>query len=247
MARPILKNLKTIERKDFINVPGEDFVIGKKPIHHELGWEETHKKLLRNGYEMPTVKDIGTYLKLIGSVWGSNKPLYDADGDFLNREQIENIYENLTSNFAIWINAKFNDNNGILQLEIVKGKYSNGELIYNKEQLDGLTNETRRIAPYEVQWGNMSLENLNKRGFPTENSMDSEEKIKAYPSPTDSGYNKIEHDLYFCSPKTGRVAIYDSLSDKKPVISCDSGMEGNKVIGVLPVVRKNLISRILGD
>lgn len=112
-------------------------------------YEAAHKFVLSQGLYVPTPLIFTTHLKNIIEAQKSNKQLLYADGTLVQRNEIDEMYKHLTTNYKFifgsnnpgvwtWLNARFVEGTGDngLDLETIIGIKPDGTFITKKEPLE---------------------------------------------------------------------------------------------------------------
>ena len=193
-----------IDLSNYLIIPGinscivkieEDWTKGKQ-------YEASHKVVLERGLEVPTAAIFTSHLANIINAYNSNLDVYQADGNKISREELENIYKHLTTNHInggawTWLNGKFTPGSGFnnFDLETITGLDSNGNLTTKREHLKKCLFENCYV---ELEF--------NKQGLPIKKSR-KQEYVKG-------------KNIYFYYPRENCVARSGVYSDWS-VMNCD--------------------------
>jgi len=141
-----------ITPSDYIQIPQTNIIISKFEIQglNNLNYEQTHKKILKQGLHMPTPKTFMSHFSNILDAYNNNKPIYDASGNTISDTELKEIYKHLTTSHIAaygkrtsqgawtWLNAKFISGTGFnnLNLETITGLDADNNLITSSLPLE---------------------------------------------------------------------------------------------------------------
>jgi hypothetical protein len=185
---PVTTNID-INPREYIQIPTTSQIIAINQSYNNLNYLGTHKALLESGLKMPEVPTFMKHFTNVVNAYNQNSALYYADGSEVNRQITEELYNKLTSNCWIWLNAGFKQGTGFnnMNLETVLGMKNDGSLVVNGEPLEPHLNETCHV----------DLE-FNSQGLPIRKSSNQE-------------YNQGEN-MCFWKPIADRVARFGAGS-----------------------------------
>jgi len=150
-----------------------------------------HIEVLKSGLTIPTPARFTPHLRNVNNALNGTGVLYDANGNLIEGEKLENYAGRLNYNCWVWLNAGFPKGTGFLGL--------------NLATITGLDEEDKpiiKVAPLEdclKKDGWADLGSLNNQGLPTKRApVDKYEPGKT---------------IYFYSPRQDAVARFDAGSD----------------------------------
>ena len=143
---------------DYIQVPGVNGLYGNPAAISKFevqgmnnkNYEDTHKAVfqLREGVYIPPPSIFMPHFKNVVSAYKNNQPVFDAAGNPVSRQELEEIYKHLTTNFKdayggnkpgawTWLNARYVQGSGFkkLDLETIIGVDADGTFKTRKEPL----------------------------------------------------------------------------------------------------------------
>ncbi len=179
---PFQSGNTNIVSHDYIQIPGTNRIISRFEVqgYNNLNWGNMQFKLHENGLYMPTVPEFMQHFQNVVASYNSKgkKPLFDANGNPISEEDIEDIYLHLTKNHIAtygagtsegawtYLDAKFlggNGNKGMKMFSQHRTKIDsqgNKTLVPSKsEDLESCLNEDRYA---ELKF--------NSQGFPIQES-----------------------------------------------------------------------------
>jgi len=182
-----------------------------------LKYIPTHVEVLKSGFAIPTPSRFMPHLRNVNDALKGRGVLYDASGNLIEGERLNQYANRMNHNCWVWLNAGFQKGNGFKGLELVtiSGLDDKGEPITNAVPLEDCLEENC--------WAD--AESVNAQGFPTKKS-----KTDNY----EPGKN-----FYSWYPRPGAVVRFVADSGGA-YLSCD-GDPGNRYdsLGVRFVARKN--------
>ena len=180
-----------IVSSDYIQIPGQDFIIAIGETDFNLNYEGANKAVLKRGLAVPTTNQFMAFHNYIIDCYKNNKPIFDSAGNSLSKKVKDDLYNQLTSNCWSWLNGKFNLSNNKNKIELITGLDSKNNLITKEEPLEICL----------MQDCYVDFTKLNKNGIPHINSKHSNQN-----------YVKGEN-IYYWAPVNGRVARVSADSD----------------------------------
>ena len=216
--------------RDYIQVPGVNGIHGNPVViskfevqgMNKKNYEDTHRAAfqLQKGLYIPTPAIFMPHFKNVVETYKNNQLLLNAEGNPIRREEHEEIYRHLTTNFKdvyntnqpgawTWLNARFvpGKSPNSSDLETIIGINPDGDFETRKEPLLQCLSKD---AYAEIVF--------NSQGFPTQKSRKQEYK---------QGEN-----LYYWKPVNGRVARFYADSDRVD-LNCDRDPgNSNSALGV---------------
>ena len=199
-----LKSKANIDLSNYLIIPGTNSCIVKIEEDWTKGkeYEPSHKIVLERGLEVPTAAIFTSHLINIINAYNNKLDVYQADGNKISREELENIYKHLTTAHInggawTWLNGKFLQGSGFnnFDLETITGLDSNGNLTTKREPLLECLFEDCYV----------DLE-FNKQGFPIKKSR-KQEYVQG-------------KNIYFWYPRENCVARYVADSGRS-YLRCD--------------------------
>ena len=131
-SQPVTFSNKSIVAHDYVQIPQSKKLISKFEVqgYNNMNWQDTHFKLNENGFYMPTVPlFMEHFVNVVEAYKGKGKkPLFDANGNPISKEEIKDIYLHLTKNHIAaygqgtslgawtWLDAKFDEQNGSMNV-----------------------------------------------------------------------------------------------------------------------------------
>ena len=185
-----VKNLQ-----DYIRVAGTGYVIAKAQTDNGLQYEPTHIQVLQRGLEIPIPALFTTHLLNVINAKKGKLQLYDGLGQVLGNSEVEQIYNGLTSDCWVWLNAGFKkvregEGYQAFDLERVTGLDSNGGLVKHTAPLEQCLMEDCFV--------NLNGSQFNNQGLATKKS-------------SARGYQQGKV-IKFWHPRNNRVARFDAIS-----------------------------------
>ena len=191
-----------------IIIPGTEIPITERPIFTGYKWEGSHFKLSENGLYMPSIKLFTTYFLGVRDAYRGKLQLKRPTGEELTQEQTQELWNYLSANSWLYLDASFLESKNGLELE-TDHRIKNGKLIAQK---------TEPLEKYVMENSFVDLE-FNKQGMPTKKS-----KSQRY---------KPEENIYFYKPIKDSVARFD-VDSGGAVLFCGGDPDGhNASLGVL--------------
>ncbi len=184
-----------INPSEYLRIPGTNTIISKfeLPDYNNLNWKETHFKLQENGLFMPTPNLFMPHFMNVVDAYKNKKPLFDAVGNPISENELENIYLHLTLQDSqkrawAWLDAKFKGNlrEGTMKI------HTNHRVVNNKLKPQTIQDLEQCIKDSD---GYVELK-FNSQGLPTRKSGNQK-------------YVQGEN-LSFLYPKNGKVAKFIS-------------------------------------
>jgi hypothetical protein len=186
-----------INPNEYIQIPNTNLIITEYAPDwtKKHNYNDTHKLVLKEGIQVPTP---GIFMPhFVNVVRAYNKEqgheVLTAEGNRLEGERLENLYNHLTSDYEggawSWLNGKFIKLSGKWHLETITGLDSNGELRTKREPLEQCLMEDSYVGV-----------RFNTQGLATQKSSNQE---------YEQGKN-----LYFWYPRENAVARFDANSDR---------------------------------
>ena len=97
-----------IVSSDYMQIPGQDFIIAIGETDFNLNYEGANKAVLKRGLAVPTTNQFMTFHNYILDCYKNNKPIFDSTGNNLSDKIKNDLYTQLTSKCWTWLNGKFN-------------------------------------------------------------------------------------------------------------------------------------------
>jgi hypothetical protein len=150
-------------KSDYIQIPGQDFVIAIEETDFYLKYEEAHRAVLKRGLNLPTPLQFMIFHNYIIDAKKNNKPIFDANGDRVSDEIKKNLRLQLTYSIGpvklsyTWLNGKFNISNEKKSIEYITGLDSQGNFITKTEDLENCLRENAYI----------DFKKLTRQGLPS--------------------------------------------------------------------------------
>ena len=174
-----------INPAEYITIPSSNILISKEQMFNNLNFENTHYKLAENNLFMPTPAIFMPYYSSVIQAKQRKINLQDGANNNLKENEVDELYQRLSKNCWVWLNAGFKNENN--KEYLINYNVKNKSLIEKKQPLEACLKSD----------GYASLE-FNKQGLAT--------KI--------SGDTKYQQDknLYFAYPRNNAVAGFDANS-----------------------------------
>ena len=215
---------------DYIQVPGVNGLYGNPVVISKFevagmnnkNYEDTHKAVfqLREGVYIPPPSIFMPHFKNVVSAYKNNQPIFDAAGNPVSRQELEEIYKHLTTNFKdayggnkpgawTWLNARYVQGSGFkkLDLETIIGVDADGTFKTRKEPLLPCLDKDvfAEIA-------------FNAQGIPTQKS-------------AEQNYKQGEN-IHYYKPVKGRVAWFDAGSVRADLLCYGNPVGSDASLGV---------------
>ena len=201
--------IKNIE-KNFDENKG--FNIAINPTEQNQNWEQQNISLLEKGLDMSIPKEFMAFYNSVLYAYQNNKPLFDAGGNEVKRDVVEQLYNNLTSKEWTNLNMRFEENNnGIWTIKEAVGLDENKNLIYNEKRISVPISEGCYVNPKVLTTDGIPRKKLKNQSF------------------------KRGENIYFWSPVKGRVVGFFADVDRA-ILSCGwSPSDRDSILGVRAV------------
>lgn len=204
-----------IVSSDYIQIPGQDFIIAIGETDFNLNYEGANKAVLKRGLAVPTTNQFMAFHNYIIDCYKNNKSIFDSAGNSLSKKVKDDLYNQLTSNCWSWLNGKFNLSNNKNKIELITGLDFKNNLITKEEPL-----ETCLIKDCYVDFTK-----LNKNGIPDINSKHSNQN-----------YVKGEN-IYYWAPVNERVAGFGAGSVRAYLGCCGLPSDTFSALGVFGIAQ----------
>jgi len=122
---------------------------------------DTHVEVLTAGLTIPTPKQFLTQLRNVNQALENKLPLYNANGELIEGQELQDYANTLNHDCWVWLNASFKKGKGYLGLDLVTiTGLENGKPVYQREPLQECLSEECYA----------DLDSINSQGLPTQKS-----------------------------------------------------------------------------
>ena len=133
-----------VNLQDYIQIPETGMVIAKNQTDNGLRYEPAHIQVLQRGLEVPNPYLFTTHLLNVINAKNRKTTLYDGLGAPLGNSEVEEVYQKLTGNCWVWLNAGFkktrdeipNEPWKAYDIETITGLDSDGNLAKKQHPLE---------------------------------------------------------------------------------------------------------------
>jgi len=142
---------------------------------NNMNYENTHKKLLKNGLYMPTPEIFMKFFMQVLNAYDGKSKLFNAKGKQLSTQEITDMYKHLTTNHKdiynqnhpgvwTWLNSKYK----LPELILLKGIWYR-ELILRLDESDNFITKTEQLEDFvekDTYKDTYAQLKFNKQGLP---------------------------------------------------------------------------------
>ncbi|MBI2045730.1 hypothetical protein HYT23_06735 [Candidatus Pacearchaeota archaeon] len=180
---------------------------------NRLKYEPAHVEVLKLGLAVSTPAQFMPHLRNVNDALNGRGVLYDAVGNLIEGERLEQYSKILNYGHWVWLNASFPKGGGFLGLDLA-----------TITGLDDEENPIKRLVPLErclEDDGWADIDSLNSQGFPTRKA----------------GIDKYEpgKTLYFLKPQRDRVAGSCAVGVWLCLLCDRNPLDQYSSLGVFPV------------
>ena len=209
----------TVNPREYYQVPNSSIVIAKAETLKGLDWNKTHEDLQKQKLRMPLVPEFMNHFVNVLNAHKKSSQLLYADGTLVSKSEVEDLYRYLTTNHRsgcwTWLDAKFEETNGIWQVKYAH-RFNNGNLIAGKTEK--LENCLREDCFVELDF--------TKQGLPIKKSATQE-------------YHRGSNIQYW-HPRKDSVARFNADSDRAVLYCGRVPTNTNASLGVFACAEKKM-------
>ena len=175
-----IKVSANINLADYVRMPNSNILISKEQMFNNLDFKDSHFKLAENNLYMPSPAEFMPYYLNVIQAKQGKQIIYDGNNKPLDPTEIDSLYQRLSKNCWVWLNAGFK-----------KDQKDNFSLINYSVKNNSLIETPKSLEKCLMKDGFADLD-FNKQGLAIKPS-----KINEY---------KKNKNIYFSHPRDNSVA-----------------------------------------